>query len=113
MRLDLESWRKTAKVELESQPARLACGDGIVWASSPSSGTVTEISANTAEPRRTIRVGRGASALAVGSAGLWVTNPVDGKVSRIDPRTGEVTAAVRLGAATAPPTWRSARTPCG
>ena len=35
--------RRPRRFRLGSQPAQLACGPGVVWASSPSSGTVTEI----------------------------------------------------------------------
>ena len=64
--------KKIESVPLGSQPAQLACGSGVVWASSPSSGTVTEIriGAKGAEPVTTgITVGRGVSALAAGAPG--------------------------------------------
>jgi peptide/nickel transport system substrate-binding protein len=89
-------------VRLDAQPGDVACGPGVVWASSPAAGTVTEISATAGAAVQSIHVGRGASTLALGAGALWVTNPPDGTVSRIDPRRGVVTHTIPLGTADDP-----------
>ena len=85
-------------IPLDSRATQLACGGGSVWASSPSSGTVTQIDAATGDRVAPILTGAGASGLAFGDGALWVANTQAGTVSRIDPRSGAPTALVRVGA---------------
>ncbi len=96
--------RRTATTRLDDQPTQLACGGGSLWATSTTSGTVTQVHPGRSRGRvvRRIAVGRGASGVAWGHGAAWVTNTVDGTLSRIDGRSGVPTALISLGSQSGP-----------
>jgi serine/threonine-protein kinase len=112
VRFDPTTQRKT-RIPLDSRPTQLACGGGSVWASSRSSGTVTQVDAATGDRLATAATGAGASGLAFGDGALWVANTQDGTVSRIDPRRGVQTALVPSAPTTGRQASRSTSAACG
>ncbi|MEO8687568.1 MAG: ABC transporter substrate-binding protein [Solirubrobacteraceae bacterium] len=95
---------RTTTTSLDDQPTHLACGGGSVWATSQSSGTVTQLSPgrSRAAVMRRISVGRSPNGLAWEHGALWVANTEDGTVSRIDGRSGVQTAVIGLGSQSGP-----------
>jgi YVTN family beta-propeller protein len=94
----------TTTIQLDDQPTQLACGGGSVWATSQTSGTVTQVSPGKDRGAvvRRIAVGRGPSGVAWGQGALWVANSDDGTVSRVDGRTGVQTAVIGMGSQSGP-----------
>ena len=69
-------------------PQDVAVGFGSVWVANRGDGTVTRLSAATAQPEGApIRVGRSPGALAVTTQGVLVLDTESGDVAMIDPRT--------------------------
>ena len=102
VRYDPATDRRTT-IALGDQPAQLACGGGSVWAASPSSRAVTQVSTSgRGAVVRRINVGRSPNGLALGDGALWVTSAEDGTVSRIDDRSGARTALIALGSRSGP-----------
>ena len=75
----------------------IAFGDGAVWVTSESAGSLTRIDPRAGIVTQPINVGRGARAVAVGPRAVWVANSLDGTVSRIDPASNDVRATVTVG----------------
>ena len=89
-RLDRESGRILATIELPFIPRTVAVGEGGVWVTAPLDDRVLQIDPETNGITASIPTGRGTSGVAVGAGSVWVTSTIDGTVSRIDPRTSEV-----------------------
>ena len=89
-RLDRESGRILATVDLPFIPRTVAVGEGGVWVTAPLDDRVLRIDPETNGITASIPTGRGTSGVAVGAGSVWVTSTIDGTVSRIDPRTSEV-----------------------
>ncbi len=96
-RLDRESGRILATIELPFIPRTVATGEGAVWVSAPLDDRVLRIDPETNTITATIPTGRGTSGLAAAAGWVWVTSTIDGAVSRIDPRTAEVVDDVDVG----------------
>jgi YVTN family beta-propeller protein len=99
--IDPVSNRLVANVDVGTTPTGVAVGEGAVWVTNASDGTVTRIDPATRSVRQTIRVGSGPSAIAVGAGAVWVVNGPDGTVSRIDPGTTDVVQTIEVGNAPA------------
>ncbi len=72
--------------------AGVAVGEGSVWVTSQSEGTVTRLDPATGRRRGgAIKVGPQPTDIAVGGGGVWVASgeQMNGTVSRIDPASGE------------------------
>jgi YVTN family beta-propeller protein len=93
-RLDRESGRIVATIELPSIPRTVVTGEDGVWITAPLDDRVLRIDPETNKIAASIRTGRGASGVAVGAGSVWVTNMIDGAVSRIDPRTAKVVETI-------------------
>jgi YVTN family beta-propeller protein len=77
------------RITLPLVPDQVAVGDGAVWVTSSSSGTVLRINPTTSK-YQPIRVGNRPSGIAFGAGRVWVANRQDGTVSAIDPQSNEV-----------------------
>jgi YVTN family beta-propeller protein len=95
-RLDHETGRQTASVEVGEEPTSITSGAGSLWVTNGADGTVTRIDPTTLLAR-TMPVGHGPAAAAVNSAGVWVANSGDNTVVRIDPQTNAVVASTPVG----------------
>ncbi|MDX6610257.1 MAG: serine/threonine protein kinase, bacterial [Solirubrobacterales bacterium] len=85
-------------VPIGKGPLRVAAGDGEVWATSASDGTLSKIDPKTLEVAGTrLRVGAGVSGVAVGAGAVWVSSPRDGRVLRVDPGSRRVLARIDVG----------------
>ena len=96
-RLDPQSGRILATVELPFVPRTVAAGEGGVWVTAPLDDRVLRVDPTTNVITDTIHTGRGTSGVAVGAGWVWVTSTMDGTVSRIDPRTAEVVDEIDVG----------------
>jgi YVTN family beta-propeller protein len=96
-RLDRQSGRILATIELPFIPRTVAVGEGGVWVTGPLDDRVLRIDPETNAITATIATGRGTSGVAVGAGSVWVTSTIDGTVSRIDPRTAEVIDEIDVG----------------
>jgi YVTN family beta-propeller protein len=96
-RLDRESGRILATIELPYIPRTVAAGEGGVWVSAPLDDRILRIDPETNAITATIPTGRGTSGVAAGAGSVWVTSTIDGTVSRIDPRTAEVVDDIDVG----------------
>lgn len=88
----------SAPIEVGRGPLRVAAGEGSVWVTSATDGTLTRI-----DPRaervigRPIRLRAGVSGVATGEGAVWVASPKAGRVLRIDPDSGDVEARIDVG----------------
>ena len=96
-RLDPQSGRILATVELPFVPRTVAAGEGGVWVTAPLDDRVLRVDPTTNVITDTIHTSRGTSGVAVGAGWVWVTSTMDGTVSRIDPRTAEVVDEIDVG----------------
>lgn len=74
----------------------IATGEGAVWVTDATRGTVIRIDPATNDAVETIPVGIPADGVAVGEGAVWVTNSVDETVTRIDPETNRVVKTIRV-----------------
>jgi YVTN family beta-propeller protein len=97
VRLDPGNGRATGHVTLPvGQIDALAVGEGGVWLTDSSEGTVWRVDPETLAVR-TVAVQPGADSVAAGGGAVWVANSVRGTVSRIDPESNRVTATIPVG----------------
>ena len=97
-RIDPVRNRLTRRVRLPATSvSALAVGEGAVWVTAPSDGTLWRIERHGALTPAAIPVGTGVDEVAVGAGAVWVTNPLHGTVVRVDPTANAVTRTVRLG----------------
>jgi streptogramin lyase len=68
-----------------AQPLRLAVGQGGLWVSSASTGSVRRIDLSTLRPDAPIPVGRGPAGVTVAHGLVWVANSRGNTVSKVDP----------------------------
>jgi YVTN family beta-propeller protein len=95
-RLDATGRRVIGSVDVGNDPTSIASGDGSVWVTNGSDGTVSRIDPMTLVAT-TIPVGHGPVAVAVNKAGVWIANSGDDAVVRIDPETNAVAASTPVG----------------
>jgi YVTN family beta-propeller protein len=97
IRLDPKRGRIIAKVPLPVyQIDTLAIGEGAVWLTDSSAGTVWRVD-SVRLAARTIAVEEGADSVATGAGAVWVANSVRGTVTRIDPVSNRVIATISVG----------------
>jgi streptogramin lyase len=73
IRIDAATDRIVNRQPLRCCPGGIAVGNGYVWVTTPSDGTVQRISQVTGDVVPPIAVGQGVNAIAVGQGGIWVT----------------------------------------
>jgi streptogramin lyase len=96
-RLDRQTGRILATIELPFIPRTVAAGEGGVWVTAPLDDRVLRIDPETNAITATITTGRGTSGVATGAGSVWVTSTIDGTVSRIDPASAEVVDQTTVG----------------
>jgi serine/threonine-protein kinase len=85
-------------IPVGNSPLRVAVGEGGVWVTSETDGTLTRIDPDTREVTGSpIPLGKGVSGVAVGAGSVWVSSPRDGEVLRIDPDSKRVVARIAVG----------------
>ena len=75
----------------------VAFGEGAVWVTNRTDGTVSRIDPETNAITSTVEVGAGPVALAAGEGAIWVANAGDGTVSRLAPDTADVEETIDVG----------------
>jgi serine/threonine protein kinase len=95
-RMDLETKRRIATVQLESRGGELVFGEGSTWLVSPDTDSLLRIDSATNEIADTVRVGRAPEHIAFGNGSVWVTSSRDGTLTRVDTRTLDV-STVEVG----------------
>jgi branched-chain amino acid transport system substrate-binding protein len=98
-RIDADTGRIVAKVELEFPAMTIAAGDEGVWFLSSETGqTITSIDPRTNRQGRTIEVGTGFLwGVAVGGGAVWATAQTEGLLWRIEPRRDPITRTIDVG----------------
>jgi YVTN family beta-propeller protein len=86
-----------AEIPVDAAPTSVARGEGAVWVTNTSAGTVSRIDPATHTVVDTIPVGSSPSGIAVGAGAVWVADHFDGTVSRIDPDTNTVVDLITVG----------------
>ncbi len=86
-----------AVIPVDAAPTSVARGEGAIWVTNASVGTVSRIDPDTNTVVDTIPVGSSPSGVAVGAGAVWVANHFDGTVSRIDPGTNTEVDRIRVG----------------
>jgi DNA-binding beta-propeller fold protein YncE/predicted Ser/Thr protein kinase len=88
----------SAPIPIGKGPLRVAAGDGEVWVTSASEGTLSKIAPATLEVAGPpVQVGAGVSGIAVGEGSVWVSSPRTGSVLRVDPESRRVLARIAVG----------------
>jgi serine/threonine-protein kinase len=85
-------------IPVGDSPLRVAAGEGSVWVTSETDGTLTRINPETREVTGSpLRLGKGISGVAVGAGSVWVSSPRDGEVLQVDPESKRVVARIGVG----------------
>ena len=96
-RIDPETRRVVATIELPFTAKSLAAGAGGLWITAILDDVLARLDPATNEITLTVPVGRGADGVAVGEGSVWVASTIDGTVTRIDPASGEILATIVVG----------------
>lgn len=80
-----------------SQPSDLAFGEGSLWVTNTTAGTVSRIDVRRLTAVDTIQVGVAPEGIAIGEGAVWVANNGAGTVSRINPSTNTEVAVIPVG----------------
>jgi YVTN family beta-propeller protein len=97
VRIDEATNTVLASIPVGSHPGGVAVGEGSVWVTDSTDGTVSRIDPVTNTITATITVGKGPQGIAVGEGAVWVANRLSNTVSRIDPATNEAVATISVG----------------
>jgi DNA-binding beta-propeller fold protein YncE len=88
----------SAPIPVGKSPLRVAAGEGGVWVTSETDGTLTQIDPDTGEVTGTpLVLGKGVSGVAVGAGSVWISSPRDGEVLRVDSDSKRVVARIAIG----------------
>ncbi len=88
----------SSPIPVGGAPLRLATGEGSVWATSQTDGTLSRIDPDTLSPvGERLELGAGISGVAVGGGSVWVSSPRDGTVLRVDPAGSRVVDRIPVG----------------
>jgi peptide/nickel transport system substrate-binding protein len=89
--------RVVRTIPVGNGPSGVAVGNGSVWVTDTSDGTLSRIDPVT-DKAKTIPLAGGATDVAFGYQALWVSDAENGQVLRIDPRTNQETQPINVGA---------------
>lgn len=95
-RVDPDSNRVMATVQVDPDTYYLAFGFGSLWAVSATQQVIEKIDPLTNTVVKRTELGREPGFLVAGEGAVWVQEQGDGTVARIDPATGEVSARVKV-----------------
>ncbi len=79
-----------------SDSASIAAGEGAVWVTDPTVGTVTRVDPRAGGAGRVVRLGAGVGPVAVGNGAVWVVDGPRRRIVRLDPGSGAITGEVVL-----------------
>ena len=79
-----------------SDVASIAAGEGGVWVTDPTFGTVTRVDPAGPGAGRPFRVGAGIGPVAVGAGAVWVVDGPRRRLVRLDPSSGAISGEVAL-----------------
>ena len=96
-RLDAQTGKTQATIDLPFPPRSVAVGEGFVWVTDPLGDAVVPIDPADNRVLAPVPVGHGAAGVAVGPGAVWVANALDGTVSRVDPASRQVVSTVDVG----------------
>jgi serine/threonine-protein kinase len=96
-RIDPDTNRIEATIDVGEQPAAITIGGGSVWVVNFVDATVSRIEPTTDRVVQTIDVGAQPTDVEFGEGAVWVVNNLDDSVARIDPSTGAVTDTISVG----------------
>ena len=95
--IDADDTAIDSEIPTDGSPTNVALGEGAIWVTNSTDGTVSRIDPLTRSVRQTIPVGDSPSGIAVGAGDVWVADHVDGTVRRIDPETNRVVDEIPVG----------------
>jgi YVTN family beta-propeller protein len=78
-------------------PDAIAFGEGALWVTDTTTGTIARIDPADSRLVQTIKVGSSPNAVAVGHGAVWVANGIDRTVSRVSPATNQEVAKITVG----------------
>jgi YVTN family beta-propeller protein len=97
VRIDPDSTKVVATIDVGVLPTGVAVGGGAVWVTDVYGNAVTRIDPETNVVAETIPVGVGPTGIAYGMGAVWVADSFDDTVVRIDPATNAVKATISVG----------------
>ena len=80
-----------------SLPDAIAFGEGSLWVTDTTKGTVARIDPADSRLVQTIDVGSSPNAIAFGHGAVWVANGSDRTISRVSPATNQAIATITIG----------------
>jgi peptide/nickel transport system substrate-binding protein len=89
--------RVVGSTHVGALPDGIAFGEGSLWITNTTDGTVARLDASGAQLIQTIDVGSSPSGIASGFGAIWVANGGDRTVSRINPSTNKAVGTVTVG----------------
>jgi YVTN family beta-propeller protein len=95
--IDPVSGRIVAEVPLATGPGSIAYGDGAIWVTNATDGTVVRIDPARRAVVQTIEVGASPRGLAVDAGSVWVANSDDRTVSRVNVAANRVVQTTQVG----------------
>jgi len=86
-----------APIRVAPGPLRLTTGEGYVWVTSASAGTLSRIDPDARTVVGTpLRLGRGVAGVAVGEGSVWVADPRHGDVIRVDAASERILGRIHV-----------------
>ena len=96
-RVDPNTKRVVATIELPFTPKSLAVGEGAVWVTGLFDDVLARLDPARNKVTMTVHLGPGTDGVAVGDGSVWVVSTIAGTVTRVDPRTGAIQATIDVG----------------
>jgi DNA-binding beta-propeller fold protein YncE/predicted Ser/Thr protein kinase len=88
----------SSPIPVGASPLRLAVGEGSVWVTSATDGTLSRIDPDTREVvGPPLRLGAGVAGVAAGEGSVWIASPRSGEVLRVDPASRRVSERIPVG----------------
>jgi streptogramin lyase len=103
LRIDLQTGKVRARIDVEGSPGGVIAAAGAVWVHDWERGRLLKVHARTNRVSKTLTVGTSNSDIAFAADAVWTIDE-RGMLLRVDPDTAAVTRRVSLGAAAPLPT---------
>jgi YVTN family beta-propeller protein len=100
VRIDPATFRTVAAVAVDTDPAAVVGGGGLVWVANRQDGTVTVVDPGTNRVQETLPasgsgpIGESGPGLAFASGSLWVANAVQRQITRVEPDADPISIPV-------------------
>jgi branched-chain amino acid transport system substrate-binding protein len=95
--IDPDTNEVVGQVQIPGRPSLVAAAEGLIWAASDASRTVSTVATETRRVRRVVAPNATPSALAAEGRAVWVLDANRRLLLEIDPTYGEVTDRIELG----------------